>query len=68
MSMLNKNTIGDYVTVRIYNTGYADIITEHKTTYTDKENAFCFIALAKEEYSLVAYKRYENNDQVYWFN
>ena len=61
-----KNT--DFVVVSIYNNGNADVVLENKTIYTDKEGAYGYIMAARTTMKEVAWKRYENGDQVYWFN
>ena len=61
-----KNT--DFVIVRLYNNNNADVVTENGTIYTDKEGAYEAIISARTSHKEVAYKRYENGDQTYWFN
>ena len=58
----------DFVTVRIYNNGNADVEMENKTIYTDKNGAYGYILAARKSMNEVAWTRYENGDQVYWFN
>ena len=61
-----KNT--DFVIVRLYNNINADVVTENGTIYTDRQGAYGFIAAARTSHKEVAWKRYENGDQTYWFN
>lgn len=61
-----KNT--DYITITLYNNGNADIKTINGTIYTNRQNAYSFIAAARTSHKEVAWKRYENGDQTYWFN
>ena len=59
----------DYIIVRLYNTGYADVELEGKTIYTNKEGAYSWINTAHlNGYTEKAWKRYDNGDQTYWFN
>lgn len=58
----------DYAIIRIYNNGNADIVLENKTIYTTKDNAYGYIMAARQSMKEVAWNRYENDDQTYWFN
>ena len=55
----------------MFNSDYAinaDIVLENKTIYTTKDNAYGYIMAARQSMKEVAWNRYENGDQTYWFN
>ena len=58
----------DYIIVRFYNTGYADVVTEQGTLYTDKAQGESWVRLARMKGYREMWKRYDNGDQTYWFN
>lgn len=58
----------NYVVVRIYNNDQADIETENNVLYTDRKTAMEYIAAARHNGYNETFKKFNNNDQTYWFN
>lgn len=58
----------DAITITIYNNGNADIELANKTIYTNKNGANSFIATARKTMKQIAWKKFDNGDQKYWFN
>ena len=59
----------DYIIVSLNNNGCAYVQLEDKAFETSRENGESWILLARMKgMKEVAWKRYENGDQQYWFN
>lgn len=61
-----KNT--DYIIINLLNNGYAVVNAEHETKEMTNEQAKSLIATLRNQFKVVDYKRYDNNDVKIVFN